>query len=194
MKEEYLYRIELLEFFDQGINEKGISMAHFEPRIPYSIIFNDNIPEFNEDHVTKRICFSDSIEGCFTACNLSYIEKIFETNYVNDDGLYFLLFKVKKDDLDKDYLFDYNYLDDNKLVPDAYISHEYWYTKSIDMDGLMCKLTGWSEESEIVLPKHLRGKSDLSEDDYNKYLTKPFDVRIVTEIVIQKHYDISLEE
>ncbi len=90
----------------------------FIPRIP-SNTTND------ENETISRICFSDSIQGCIRAIN----------GYPKIDSSYVDVIVWEHDFQNTDSLYDWKYLYGRNLVPDAAVTHEYWYTKRIVLDG-----------------------------------------------------------
>lgn len=97
----------------------------FIPRIP-----NNTVNE--EDESILRICFSDSIQGCIRAIS----------GYPKTDSEYVdvIVWKHEFQNNDDD-LYDWKYLYSHNLVPDAAVTHEYWYTKKIVLDGALYRIS-----------------------------------------------------
>ena len=85
----------------------------FIPKIPQNTATgeNESIP---------RVCLSDSIEGCINA-----IEDNFG-NYEDEDRATIIVWESEFSLFD-DKLLCWQYLYENDLVPDAALTHEYWY-------------------------------------------------------------------
>jgi hypothetical protein len=73
-----------------------------------------------EDDKTKRISFAPSIKDCLRA--------LLGPDQPNEQGFY--VYSVDVNENDK-CLKDWNYLFTSDLVPDAKLTHEYWYLKPI---------------------------------------------------------------
>jgi hypothetical protein len=91
----------------------------FIPRIP-----DNTINE--EDTETARVCFSDSIQGCIRAKN-GYPK-------IDSDYVDIIVWKHQFED-NEDGIYDWKFLYATDRVPDAAVTHEYWYTKRITLDG-----------------------------------------------------------
>lgn len=81
-----------------------------------------------EDESYQRICFSDSITGCINS-----IGKILEP-CDNTDSVSIIVWE-KEVDLFDEKLISWKKLYDNSLVPDATVTHEYWYLEQLCLDG-----------------------------------------------------------
>lgn len=84
----------------------------FVPRIPANTINEEN-------EKIPRICFSNSIQGCIRAI----------AGYPKTDYSYVDIVVWEHEFYDNNNLYDWNYLYVNNFVPDAAVTHEYWYTK-----------------------------------------------------------------
>ena len=89
----------------------------FVPKVPASA----NPPE---DMVTPRICFADSIERCLSAIGYSF--------YYRGTPEAITVWECK---LPESELYTPQYLYKNNLVQDALFTHEYWYSRSIELVG-----------------------------------------------------------
>lgn len=96
----------------------------FIPRIP-----NNTVNE--EDESILRICFSDSIQGCIRAIS----------GYPKTDSGHVDVIVWKHVFQNNDDLYDWKYLYSHNLVPDAAVTHEYWYTKKIVLDGALYRIS-----------------------------------------------------
>ena len=91
----------------------------FIPRIPQNTIYL-------EDETTARICFSDSIKGCIRAikgCPNT------ESGFCN-----IIVWEYECDENDEN-LVDWKQLYYSGSVPDAAVTHEYWYLKKLYLKG-----------------------------------------------------------
>lgn len=93
----------------------------FVPRVPES-------HEYGEDNKTKRICFSDSIEGCLDSIGENKLPDIIT-------GKTKIIVWEKVFSISDSELVDWKYLYENDLVCDAAMTHEYWYKKPITIEG-----------------------------------------------------------
>ena len=141
-----MYNIEL--YLHSFINE------HLVPTIPRSRM---NLYGIYEDNKTDRICFSGTIEGCFTALGTAAIEE-YNDNYINilpesEDGytpeILFVLFEIDSDNY-KCTPSDELYMND--LVIASYKSKEWWVHEDVIVKGRQCVLNGYTTESFKILP------------------------------------------
>ena len=96
----------------------------FIVRIPVNIMNG-------EDNTIERICFSDSIQGCIRGI----------VGYPKVDEEYVDIIVWKHEFQEDDNLLDWKYLYENDLVPDAAVTHEYWYLKPIILDGVYYRIS-----------------------------------------------------
>lgn len=87
-----------------------------EPRVPYSAAAD-------EDSITQRVCFSDSIEGC-----LSAIGPCHRSLYI---GSKIVVRSVDMSSLNQTLLVRPEELASTGQVPDAEFTREYWYLNSV---------------------------------------------------------------
>ena len=93
----------------------------FVPRAPES-------HEYGEDNITKCICFSDSIEGCLDSIGENKLPDVITSRTK-------IIVWEKVFSLSDSELIDWKYLYENDLICDAAMTHEYWYKKSIMLEG-----------------------------------------------------------
>ncbi len=105
----------------------------FEPRVP-------NRAGGDEERLTPRICFSDSIGGCLQAVCFNERFKV---------GDQFVLYELEIDENDEN-LFNSNYLYENKLVPDALETGEFWLTKAVSLKGKLIEITNMEARPYIA--------------------------------------------
>lgn len=136
----------------------------FVPKIPHN-------PETGEDNTQARICLSDSIEGCINAME-------FQSSIASNKQIIPIVVWEKEFSFDDPFLRDWKFLYEQDLVPDAALTHEYWYLTSIHMKGSHYKITNYSEASShqkelfIIKPKY--------KDDIFNFLTKlNVDIRLI---------------
>ena len=120
---------------DKGkfLMEKKIRLFHVSFNImePLHKVFIPRVPENpmnGEDESYQRICFSDSITGCINS-----IGKILEP--CDNTDLVSIIVWEKEVDLFDEKLISWKKLYDNSLVPDAAVTHEYWYLEKLCLDG-----------------------------------------------------------
>lgn len=89
------------------------------PRVPYSI-GDDGV----EDAITRRVCLSDSVEGCLKAISPSFRDMRV--------GAEIIVRSVPTKELRSSYLINYLYLFYTAKVMDAYETHEFWYLDNLD--------------------------------------------------------------
>lgn len=94
-------------------------VRRYEPRIPETTMSG-------EDRKTPRICFSKTIEGCISAIPGDRRSKYF------DEGALMVVFPFRVA-LDDPNLVTSDDL--AQLVPDAEITHEFWYTAPVTLCG-----------------------------------------------------------
>lgn len=118
----------------------------FVPRIPHN-------SETGEDNTQARICLSDSIEGCINAMESQH-------SIVSNEQIIPIVVWEKEFSFDDPFLRDWKFLYEQGLVPDAALTHEYWYLTSIHMKGSHYKIINYSEaffhkkELFIIKPKY----------------------------------------
>lgn len=88
----------------------------FIPRIP-----KNRIP--NEDSTYKRVCFSDSLEGCLAALPMG---TTLEEEIIEDQNGVVRVFEIDTEDFGSTLILTPNQLQFKKLVPDAVVNGEYW--------------------------------------------------------------------
>lgn len=112
----------------------------FSPRIPSSVMSE-------EDDGIPRICFSDSIQGCIRAI----------CGYPKIDSEYVDIIVWKHEFKSNEYLFDWNYLYLKNLVPDAAVTHEYWYTKEIILHGDIYRISNIKYRTFYIFQNKYKG-------------------------------------
>ncbi|WP_458459166.1 hypothetical protein [Pseudobutyrivibrio sp.] len=122
----------------------------FYPQIPTNLIKD-------EDRITPRVCFSDSIEGCVNA--MGNAQRFIDEKTGKAE---FVLF-VFKCNLDDNNLISWKELYESGRVPDAAINHEYWYTKEIRLRGkrfeILNMLDAYTNPRVMkIIPYKYRGK------------------------------------
>ncbi len=93
----------------------------FIPRIPENIATG-------EDKAIPRICLCDSIERCINAAEDKFGD-------YEDEGKAIIVVWKHEFSLSDDKLLCWQYLYENNLVPDAALTHEYWYLDTLQMIG-----------------------------------------------------------
>lgn len=118
----------------------------FVPRIPLSTSLNEN-------KTVPRICFSNSVSGCFSAVPGENRSKIIHSG--DKFVLYKLNVKKKLCILNRSIITPHE-LHRRKFVSDAIINGEYWVTVPVFIKGELCEITNfeWSHEvnSELFSP------------------------------------------
>lgn len=133
----------------------------FIPRIPKSKAKNEN------DSI-KRICFSESIEGCLTAIG-NLADQLETTNWN------ILIFKVDTNELDKEYLRDPQFIY-NALVEDALITREWWYLNPINLIGEQYKILDMESDAYFIVHEYQRDQI------MNWLLNRGYDFRYVQDL------------
>lgn len=104
----------------------------FIPRVPTTLMRK-------EDNSIPRICFSKTIDGCFTAIPSGRIAYDYP----------FLLFEINTDDLNKeDYLDTIQLL---KYVPDAKYTDEVWITKQLTIRPTLNVIDDFEHYTSLAL-------------------------------------------
>ncbi|MBR6618760.1 MAG: hypothetical protein IKK85_00280 [Clostridia bacterium] len=93
----------------------------FVPKIPKNCATGEN-------ESIERICLSDSIEGCINAAEDNL------RNYEDADKAIIVVWE-KEFSFPDDKLMCWPYLYENNFVPDAALTHEYWYLEKVRMQG-----------------------------------------------------------
>lgn len=118
----------------------------FIPQIPDNTING-------EDQSYARVCLSDSIEGCINAAE----DKL--PFYEDEDSAPIIVWEKEFSLSDKN-LVKWQYLYENGLVPDAALTHEYWYLDKVRMMGSFCEIENIHDaiaarkEVYIIKPKY----------------------------------------
>lgn len=144
-------------------------LYHISTDLTHDGAFIPRIPDIRhdlEDGSINRICFADSIEGCFTAMP-NGASQLNELNMMQH-GLY-KLFTI---DTDKYQLTEQDWIDcqtlyKRGLVNDAIITGEYWVTKPIQVkkeDMQIISLLNWFEGIQDDVPYEV---SCLAEEKYD---------------------------
>lgn len=125
-----------------------------------------------ENNTIPRIWLSDSIENCLTGIGANKIEHYSDPDLFGwDNGdLPFTIYTFDTNDMDQQYILTPEQLDELGYVPDAYITHEYWYLKPIKPRYKELKaLKSYAVQIEYLLPKYLRDR-DKSDEEVKKYI------------------------
>jgi hypothetical protein len=90
-----------------------------------------------------------------------------------------LKFDISK--LDKRYLRSPEELYEKGYVPDAYITREWWYELPATPDEVEIKyLFNYSMDNiEYVMPKELREKEELTEEEIRKYIENGIEIPLI---------------
>ena len=122
-----LYRIEIGKNYDKT--------KVFRPVIPEKTMYGENTE-------IKRVCLCDSIIGCINAMPINLED-------YEEDGQCYITVWTKEFDLSDTKLFDYEKLYEKSYVPDALLTHEYWYLEDIEMEGKIYSIEGISKENKV---------------------------------------------
>lgn len=170
----YLYRVLLGDAFSH-LTAEQIKNIMFFPEIPYTIM------EWENQDI-ERICMSESIEGCLTAIGWKRLDCAFQ-DYMDEDmeALRIVILKFDINKLDKRYLRSPEELDEKGYVPDAYLTREWWYELPATPDEVEIKyLYNYNMDNiEYVLPKELRGKSELTEEEVEEYIENGIEIPLI---------------
>lgn len=126
----------------------------FIPKIPDNTIRGEN-------EEIPRICFSDSIQGCIRGIK----------GYPKMDSPYAEIIVWEHEFLESDNLYDWRYLYENNLVPDAAVTHEYWFTERITLDGSKYRIS--DIEHRVLYSFPMKYKEEILQilSDYVEDLT-----------------------
>lgn len=155
--------IKALNFGNDVNKSKHIKLYHvsfdvttdtleFIPRVPLN-------KSLSEDSTTPRICFSDSIDGCFRSIG-DVVDKLDGTGYL----VTIYEFVV---DIDNSNLVSWETLYNKGIVGDAEYTHEYWYTQPITLTGKWYEITDFIEDYHYLV--HENQKEDILDYLNDKY-------------------------
>lgn len=119
MNNRYLYHIKRINKY----------VSHLIPSVPYNI-------GTGEESQIPRICLSPSIENCIGSLNCTI-----------QPGDYIYVYEIPINTLDLDYL--YSPIQIQQWVPDAKHYREYWYTKDIYIEPVLCKIINYDLDYTI---------------------------------------------
>lgn len=200
---EYIHTNNMIKLYHVTVdynNEPDYKM--FQPRIPKSAPKMEGI--FSSDFTQqpcKRVCFSDSIEGCINAIKQGVLS-------IRNDNI----IKIYRIEIPVDEKIKFpNELREKYNVNDALFTHEHWYLGNLYLHGNLCKVTNWQEEyyycvddyeknilKTRILPKYLKKQKYFDEiDRYDffillNYCVGHFD--IINKITGINDYYIDLEK
>lgn len=150
----------------------------FFPDIPYSIMKGEN-------NDIERICLSESIEGCLTSIGWNRLDCMFQ-DYMDEktESLRMVVLKFDMDNLAKKYLWSPEELDELGYVPDAYITREWWYELPAKPDEVEIRyLYNYNMENiEYILPKELRHKDELTDEELEKYVENGIEIPLIQDL------------
>lgn len=118
----------------------------FIPKIPHNTVSG-------EDESIPRICFSDSIEGCINAAEDLLV------NYERENIATIIVWE-KEFLLPNDKLIEWQKLYEDNLVPDAIVTHEYWFLDKLRMKGTLYEILNTNyaiankKEIYLIKPKY----------------------------------------
>lgn len=108
---------------------------------PIQSILIPKIPdetEIGENYTEKRICLAPSILECLKSAEI--------VNKFDDEVGLVRVYKVKINEDDPN-LVGWNKLYEEGLVPDAALTHEYWYKKPImPIECSVYRVSGWTKK------------------------------------------------
>ena len=113
---------------------------------PIQSILIPKIPdetEIGENYTEKRICLASSILECLKSAEI--------VNKFDDEVGLVRVYKVKINEDDPN-LVGWNKLYEEGLVPDAALTHEYWYKKPImPIECSVYRVSGWTKKEYIIV-------------------------------------------
>lgn len=113
---------------------------------PIQSILIPKIPdetEIGENYTEKRICLAPSILECLKSAEI--------VNKFDDEVGLVRVYKVKINEDDPN-LVGWNKLYEEGLVPDAALTHEYWYKKPImPIECSVYRVSGWTKKEYIIV-------------------------------------------
>lgn len=159
------------------MNKLPKKLYHVTLDMEHNGVFSPRVPESRmstEDAITKRICVSDSIEGCLTASPFGahYLsESLMETN---DCVKIFVIDTEKLGLTSTDVVFPHDLYQSGK-VEDACLTGEHWLLKEIEIpkeDQSVVQITELHDEHwELLIPYPIRMKlqaEGVNFDDYDE--------------------------
>lgn len=96
----------------------------------------------DEDQVTPRVCFADSIEHCISAISPEFRDI--------SEGTVFRLRVAKTCNMNASKIIPPGYLTRSGKVPDAIENHEYWYLESIEVTSAIHIIDSCDFERDIA--------------------------------------------
>lgn len=153
-------------------------VSHFSPRIP-------PVRLDNEDNSTKRICFSESIEGALSAIEGSiklYSGMLILAEKYNCPPILHI-YSINEDDVGSKYIIN-NEIVSTKVV-DAFRTKEVWVTRDININEMEHKI--------VVLKDFVYNPIELNEKAFIYYINKIFYKKATNEeILLNKKFWNSL--
>lgn len=173
----YLYRVLLGNVFSHLTAEEIKNIMVF-PSIPAYTMQDEN-------NDIERICMAETIEGCLTSIGWNRLDTVFQDEMDEEtESLRVVILKFNTDNLDKRFLRNPEELDEKGYVPDAYITREWWYELPAQPDEVEIKyLYNYNMENiEYVLPKELRDKEELTEEEMEQYVENGIEIPLIQDL------------
>ena len=114
----------------------------FIPRVPN---LSQNAKTI-ENSTIPRICFSETVSGCFSALPKYSRYSLMQPNAK------FVLYKIETTNLSSEDYLSNSEIVRRKLVYDANITREWWLLKSMHLKGNLCKMLSVQQEKADVKP------------------------------------------
>ena len=95
------------------------------PRVPS--IFDDGVRSNLEEGKTPRFCMAPTLEGCLNGLGFLF-KKLNKKPFIR-----FVVYSNRESLTN---FYDYNYLTENRLVHDAYLTEEHWILQPLHLDKL----------------------------------------------------------
>ena len=112
-------------------------------------LFTPRVPELSrkakeiEDILIPRICFAESVSGCFSALPKYSRQKLAKPE------ARFVLYQIDADELPSDAFVSNREIVEKKLVYDANITKEWWILQEIFLKGKLCEVI-CAEQRELL--------------------------------------------
>ena len=156
---------------------------------PIQSILIPKIPdetEIGENYTEKRICLAPSILECLKSAEI--------VNKFDDEVGLVRVYKVKINEDDPN-LVGWNKLYEEGLVPDAALTHEYWYKKPImPIECSVYRVSGWTKKEYIITCNYdnVNYVNNVLKDE--DIINKTFNNLITYEVLIDNEKAIKIKD
>ncbi len=161
------------------------------------------VPKFRiegEDPITKRICFSETLEGAFSAMphGSKVLAGALKLKYQSGISPIFHVYMIKKSDIDKSMLIESKELFVSKKVIDAELTKEVWIlTENIRPIHKIVEVFDFVEKQSLLLEKNVVNvvsRVDCNWFDYPPSKTEKVDKHIQKSLGFWKSFQNKYKE